>query len=87
VSRAKYELGFYIPEDGNLHSQRRGNLKSYLSWFPFNGCHYRVSVEDRETFQSIYRFAYTYLKVSVQIHTLNDSVHSVTGNKAVRQSW
>jgi hypothetical protein len=25
-----YELGFYIPEDGILHSHRRENLKSYI---------------------------------------------------------
>jgi hypothetical protein len=25
------ELGFYIPEDGNLHSPRRENLKSYIA--------------------------------------------------------
>jgi hypothetical protein len=40
----KYELGFYIPEDGILHSDRSDNLKSYTvssclsaddpSWFP-----------------------------------------------------
>jgi hypothetical protein len=29
VSPVKYELGFYIPEDDILHSQRRENLKSY----------------------------------------------------------
>jgi hypothetical protein len=29
VSPVKYELGFYIPEDGILHSHRRGKLKSY----------------------------------------------------------
>jgi hypothetical protein len=29
VSPVKYELGFYIPEDGILHNHRRGNLKSY----------------------------------------------------------
>jgi hypothetical protein len=29
VSPVKYELGFYIPEDGILLSHRRGNLKSY----------------------------------------------------------
>jgi hypothetical protein len=28
VSPVKYELGFYIPEDGILHSHRRENLKS-----------------------------------------------------------
>jgi hypothetical protein len=29
MSPVKYELGFYIPEDGILHSHRRGNLTSY----------------------------------------------------------
>jgi hypothetical protein len=29
VSLVKYELGFYIPEDDILHSQRRENLTSY----------------------------------------------------------
>jgi hypothetical protein len=28
VSPVKYELGFYIPEDAILHSDRRENLKS-----------------------------------------------------------
>jgi hypothetical protein len=27
----RYDLGFYIPEDGILHSQRRENLKSYIA--------------------------------------------------------
>jgi hypothetical protein len=31
VSPVKYELGFYIPEDGILHSPRRENLKSYMT--------------------------------------------------------
>jgi hypothetical protein len=26
----RYELGFYIPEDGILHSHCRKNLKSYI---------------------------------------------------------
>jgi hypothetical protein len=30
VSPVKYELGFYIPEDGILHNHRRENLKSYI---------------------------------------------------------
>jgi hypothetical protein len=30
MSPEKYELGFYIPEDGILHSDRRENLKSYI---------------------------------------------------------
>jgi hypothetical protein len=28
VSPVRYELGFYIPEDDILHSDRRGNLRS-----------------------------------------------------------
>jgi hypothetical protein len=31
VSHVRYELGFYIPEDGILHSDRRENLKSYIA--------------------------------------------------------
>jgi hypothetical protein len=31
VSRVKYELGFYIPEDVILHSQRSKNFKSYIA--------------------------------------------------------
>jgi hypothetical protein len=36
VSPVKYELGFYIPEDGIVNSHSRENLKSYNSdaWFP-----------------------------------------------------
>jgi hypothetical protein len=29
MSPVKYELGFYIPKNGILHSHRRENLKSY----------------------------------------------------------
>jgi hypothetical protein len=29
MSPVRYELGFYIPEDGYLHSDRRENLKCY----------------------------------------------------------
>jgi hypothetical protein len=31
MSPVKYELGFYIPEDGILHSHRREILKSYIA--------------------------------------------------------
>jgi hypothetical protein len=30
VSLVKYELGFYIPEDGILDSHWRGNVKFYI---------------------------------------------------------
>jgi hypothetical protein len=42
VSPVRYELGFYISEDGILHSHRRANLKSYIAltgwakWRRFN---------------------------------------------------
>jgi hypothetical protein len=32
MSPVKYELGFYIPEDGILYSHRRENLKSYITY-------------------------------------------------------
>jgi hypothetical protein len=31
VSPVRYELGFYIPEDCILHSDRRETLKSYIA--------------------------------------------------------
>jgi hypothetical protein len=31
VSLVRYERGYYIPEDGILHSHRRENLKSYIA--------------------------------------------------------
>jgi hypothetical protein len=31
VSPVRYELGSYVPEEGILHSHRRGNLKSYIA--------------------------------------------------------
>jgi hypothetical protein len=35
VSPVKYELGFYIPENVILHSDRSENLKSYIA---LTGC-------------------------------------------------
>jgi hypothetical protein len=35
VSPVKYGLGFYIPEDDNLHGHCRENLKSYIA---LTGC-------------------------------------------------
>jgi hypothetical protein len=32
VSSVRYELSFYIPEDGILHSHRREDLKSYTTY-------------------------------------------------------
>jgi hypothetical protein len=31
VSPVRFELGFYIPEDDILHSDRRENLKSFIA--------------------------------------------------------
>jgi hypothetical protein len=33
VSPVKYELGFYIPEHGIIHSHSSGNIKSYVENF------------------------------------------------------
>jgi hypothetical protein len=35
VSPVKYELVFYIPDDGILHSLRRENHKSYRPYFNY----------------------------------------------------
>jgi hypothetical protein len=31
MSPVRYELGFYIPEDGVLHNHRLENLKCYIA--------------------------------------------------------
>jgi hypothetical protein len=31
MSPVRYELGVYIPKDGNLHSYRRENITSYIA--------------------------------------------------------
>jgi hypothetical protein len=39
VSPVWYELGFYIPKDGTVHSHRREDLKSYIAltvWYLAN---------------------------------------------------
>jgi hypothetical protein len=33
VSPVRYKLGFYIPEDDILHSDRRENLRSYTDCY------------------------------------------------------
>jgi hypothetical protein len=41
VSPMRYELGFYIPEDAILHSDRRENLKPYIEltdWALYRRC-------------------------------------------------
>jgi hypothetical protein len=36
VFPVKYELGFYIPDDGVLHSHRLENLNSYIALTGWN---------------------------------------------------
>jgi hypothetical protein len=38
VSPVKFELGFYIPEDGILHSHSHGNIKSHKGKLPTRHC-------------------------------------------------
>jgi hypothetical protein len=47
VSPVKYELGFYIPEDGILHSRRREEFESYRKTLAVTGC---VSLVSRPFF-------------------------------------
>jgi hypothetical protein len=44
VSPVKYELGFYIPEDCALHSNRDENLKYYLGCSVCKGTTGRVFI-------------------------------------------
>jgi hypothetical protein len=46
----RYELGFYIPEDGILRSHRHGNIKSYRS--NFSGYYITETAQWRATFGS-----------------------------------
>jgi hypothetical protein len=43
MSLGRYELGFYIPEDGILHSQSRETLKSHRLRPQFNNVYTRAS--------------------------------------------
>jgi hypothetical protein len=36
VSPVKYEMGFYIPEDDILHSDRRNNLKHSMAFLLYH---------------------------------------------------
>jgi hypothetical protein len=48
VSPVKYELSFYIPEDGSVHSHRREVLKSYMiQTNNFIICDFWIKVKDQ----------------------------------------
>jgi hypothetical protein len=47
VLPVRYELGFYIPEDGILHSHRREKLKSYNGKYNFESMPGGVRKEGR----------------------------------------
>jgi hypothetical protein len=47
VSPVKYELGFYIPEDDILHSDRRENLKSYIFDWSLEFCFIFITERDQ----------------------------------------
>jgi hypothetical protein len=55
VSPVRYELGFYIPEYGILHSYRRENLKSYTgnfgSFMQETGRQLLVNLGERKTYR------------------------------------
>jgi hypothetical protein len=43
-----YELWFYIPDDDIPHSDRRENLKSYISIWVWMSCSFELLAEGRE---------------------------------------
>jgi hypothetical protein len=55
VSSVKYELHFYIPENGFLHSRRRKNLKSDKAATMFAG---RILPESLMTLNPPTKFAF-----------------------------
>jgi hypothetical protein len=68
VSPVKYEVGFYIPEDGILHSHRREYLKSYTRKLD---CKPDPSIE---YFLSFLAFARTVLPDIFRLFTSNSLV-------------
>jgi hypothetical protein len=49
VFPVRYELGFYIPEDGSLHTHRRENLKCLLNDDFSNGLYSNLDKVTNET--------------------------------------
>jgi hypothetical protein len=43
VFPVKYELGFYITEDDNLHSKRSENIRSYVRFWKISSVNGRES--------------------------------------------
>jgi hypothetical protein len=69
VSPVRYELEFYIPEGAILHSDCRGNLKSYIDYSCLQKALY---------IRTPYRGTLLHAKtVSAQIHSLSWSVHAI----------
>jgi hypothetical protein len=58
MSPVRYELGFYIPEDGVPRSDRRENLKSYIVSAVYNSLRQLVSMVTRTCFMNNYKFHY-----------------------------
>jgi hypothetical protein len=62
VSPVRYELGFYIPEDGILHSHHYETLKSYITKILFSILFYT-------SFPHLGLFFY------VPLYTVNSPIH------------
>jgi hypothetical protein len=71
VFPVRYKLGFYIPEDGILHSHRRGNLKLYTKCVSDHGGH---SEHLRTTWENLWCNKIWYPLVSLfSVNCQNDS--------------
>jgi hypothetical protein len=57
VSDVRYELGYYIPEDGVLHNHRRENLKSYITQIS------SIVNESRDNIITVLRYLSNYCSV------------------------
>jgi hypothetical protein len=53
VSPVRYELGFYIPEDGILHSHRHEHLKCYTAKDSFLSYPFKLLLTAVQSFHAI----------------------------------
>jgi hypothetical protein len=60
VSPVKYKLGFYIPEDDILHSDRREILKSYKFTFPLHISPLYASTNATGSYNKIFQLLQTF---------------------------
>jgi hypothetical protein len=73
VSHVRYELGFYIPEDGILHSHRQENLSAYVKQLKL-----RDFSSSRELYRPIGRRLSATLVPTFEVRGVSHSQRSVS---------